>query len=175
LILFLISVRHGSGQTSDWVGSGYGWLESSWVGSGRVTADSDRVGSGRVTADSDRVGSGRDTADSDRVGSGRVTADSDRVGSGHEKVTHVEHRIFYYYYFFYILETKTKTKWYTNIRQRNGIWEHLTNPLYILVILYLSVLFIPYNLLSVTWYPWVYYIKDSDKTISKYFFLTRFI
>ena len=70
-------------------------------------------------------------------------------------------------YLFCILEVQTMTKWYTNIRQRVGIWKHLTNPLYILVVLYLSILLMPSILLSVTWYPWVYYINHNDKTISK--------
>jgi hypothetical protein len=68
-----------------------------------------------------------------------------------------------------MLDTENKRKWYRNIRDRIGIWEHLTNPLYILVILYLSFLMMPYNLLSVTWYPWVYHINNNNKTISKYF------
>ncbi|CAF3651966.1 unnamed protein product [Rotaria sp. Silwood1] len=62
--------------------------------------------------------------------------------------------------------TKIETKWYGKIRQRIGIWEHLTNPLYIFVVLYLSFLLMPSILLSVTWYPWVYYINHNDKTKS---------
>ncbi|CAF4803875.1 unnamed protein product [Rotaria sp. Silwood1] len=65
-----------------------------------------------------------------------------------------------------IENTKIETKWYGKIRQRIGIWEHLTNPLYIFVVLYLSFLLMPSILLSVTWYPWVYYINHNDKTKS---------
>ncbi|CAF3525400.1 unnamed protein product [Rotaria sp. Silwood1] len=68
-------------------------------------------------------------------------------------------------------EVQIKTKWYEKIYRRIGLWEHLTNPLYILVVLYLSFLLMPNILLSVTWYPWVYYINHNDKTISKYIFL----
>ncbi|CAF0909863.1 unnamed protein product [Rotaria sp. Silwood1] len=68
-------------------------------------------------------------------------------------------------------EVQIKTKWYEKIYRRIGLWEHLTNPLYILVVLYLSFLLMPNILLSVTWYPWVYYINHNDKTISdKYTF-----
>ncbi|UJR13126.1 hypothetical protein I4U23_000150 [Adineta vaga] len=63
------------------------------------------------------------------------------------------------------------TKWYTNIYQRVGFWKYITNPLYILVVLYLSILLMPNILLSVTWYPWIYYINHNDKIISdKYTF-----
>ncbi|CAF4848777.1 unnamed protein product [Rotaria sp. Silwood1] len=65
-----------------------------------------------------------------------------------------------------IENTKIETKWYGKIRQRIGIWEHITNPLYIFVVLYLSFLLMPSILLSVTWYPWVYYINHNDKTKS---------
>ncbi|CAF4972696.1 unnamed protein product, partial [Rotaria sp. Silwood1] len=61
--------------------------------------------------------------------------------------------------------TSSETKWYTNIYQRNGIWEYLTSPLYILVVLFLSFLMMTPNLLSVTWYPWVYFINDNNKEI----------
>ena len=77
----------------------------------------------------------------------------------------IEYNIHQFNRFF--VEVQSTTKWYTNIRQRVGIWKHLTNPLYILVVLYLSILLMPSILLSVTWYPWVYYINHNDKTISK--------
>ncbi|CAF3837706.1 unnamed protein product [Rotaria magnacalcarata] len=63
-------------------------------------------------------------------------------------------------------DPSVEIKWYTKIRQRTGIWEHLTNPLYILAVLYLSFLMIPNSLLSVTWYPWVYFINNNDKTVA---------
>jgi hypothetical protein len=56
-------------------------------------------------------------------------------------------------------------KWYQKIHQRVGIWEHLTNPLYISTVLFLMM---PNILLSVTWYPWVYYLNNNDKTTGEY-------
>ncbi|CAF0951989.1 unnamed protein product [Adineta ricciae] len=64
------------------------------------------------------------------------------------------------------INANNKSKWYTNIYQRVGFWKYLLNSLYILVVLYLSILLMPNILLSVTWYPWVYYISQNDKTIS---------
>ncbi|CAF1119660.1 unnamed protein product [Rotaria sordida] len=63
-------------------------------------------------------------------------------------------------------EVHSKTKWYEQIYRRIGLWEHLTNPLYIVVVLYLGFLLMPNILLSVTWYPWVYYINHNDIKIS---------
>ncbi|CAF5037837.1 unnamed protein product, partial [Rotaria sp. Silwood1] len=57
----------------------------------------------------------------------------------------------------------TETKWYTKIHHRVGIWKHLISPLYILVVLFLSFLILPTNILSVTWYPWVYFVTDNNK------------
>lgn len=53
-------------------------------------------------------------------------------------------------------------KWYSRMCRRVGIWRHLTSPLYILVVLYLSILLIPIDLLSITWYPRVYYLTNQN-------------
>ncbi|UJR12570.1 hypothetical protein I4U23_016746 [Adineta vaga] len=59
-----------------------------------------------------------------------------------------------------------KLKWYARIFQRKGVWHYLTSPLYLLVILFLSVLLLPGIFLAVTWYPWVYYITKQDITLT---------
>ncbi|CAF1279841.1 unnamed protein product [Adineta ricciae] len=62
--------------------------------------------------------------------------------------------------------TDSETKWYIKIYQRTGIWNHLLSPLYILVVLFLSVLLLPSVLLSVIWYPWVHYITNQDTVLA---------
>lgn len=56
----------------------------------------------------------------------------------------------------------TNMKWYSRMYRRVGVWKHLTSPLYILVVLYLSILLIPIDLLSITWYPRVYYLTNQS-------------
>ncbi|CAF1335363.1 unnamed protein product, partial [Rotaria sordida] len=64
-----------------------------------------------------------------------------------------------------------RMKWYTRILKRKGVWYYLTSPLYILVVLFLSILLLPGIFLSVTWYPWVYYITQQNTILSnKYTF-----
>ncbi|CAF2769945.1 unnamed protein product [Rotaria sp. Silwood2] len=64
-----------------------------------------------------------------------------------------------------------KTKWYMRILKRKGVWNYLTSPLYILVVLFLSILLLPGIFLAVTWYPWVYYITKQDTVLTnKYTF-----
>ncbi|CAF0855764.1 unnamed protein product [Didymodactylos carnosus] len=64
-----------------------------------------------------------------------------------------------------------KIKWYKMICKRKGLWKHLTSPLYILVVLFLSILLIPSTFLSVTWYPWVFYITNQNiKLANQYTF-----
>ncbi|CAF2651537.1 unnamed protein product [Rotaria sp. Silwood2] len=64
-----------------------------------------------------------------------------------------------------------KIKWYTRILKRKGVWHHLTSPLYLLLVLFLSILLLPGIFLAVTWYPWVYYITKQDKILTnKYTF-----
>lgn len=58
-------------------------------------------------------------------------------------------------------------KWYRRILERKGVWHYLTSPLYILVVLFLSFLLLTGIFLSVTWYPWVYYITNRDTLLSK--------
>ena len=60
-----------------------------------------------------------------------------------------------------------KMKWYTRVLKRQGVWQHLTSPLYILVVLFLSILLLPGIFLAVTWYPWVYHITNKDTVLSK--------
>lgn len=60
-------------------------------------------------------------------------------------------------------------RWYKQIYKRKGVWHYLTSPLYILVVLFLSILLLPGIFLSVTWYPWVEYItNDTDLSIGRY-------
>ena len=56
----------------------------------------------------------------------------------------------------------TETKWYSQMYQRTGIWEHLISMLYITVVFFLSTLLIVTNLLSITWYPRVYYLTNQS-------------
>jgi hypothetical protein len=60
-----------------------------------------------------------------------------------------------------------KMKWYTRILKRKGVWHYLTSPLYILMVLFLSILLLPGIFLAVTWYPWVYHITKQDTILSK--------
>ena len=53
-------------------------------------------------------------------------------------------------------------KWYLQIYHRLGIWKHLTSPLYIMVVIFVSFLLIPVDLLSITWYPRVYYLTNQN-------------
>ncbi|CAF3259592.1 unnamed protein product [Rotaria sp. Silwood2] len=62
-----------------------------------------------------------------------------------------------------VIDTPCDTKWYTKIYQRIGLWQHLTNPLYVLNVLYLGFLMMPTILLSIIWYPWVYFLNGNDK------------
>ena len=62
---------------------------------------------------------------------------------------------------------ESKIGWSQQIRERKGVWQHLTSPLYILVVLFLSSLLLPRIFLAVIWYPWVYHITDHDTTLSK--------
>ena len=43
----------------------------------------------------------------------------------------------------------------------------MTNPLYILVVFFLSILLLPSVFLSVTWYQWIYYVTDNNKQLGK--------
>ncbi|CAF1434745.1 unnamed protein product [Adineta ricciae] len=65
--------------------------------------------------------------------------------------------------------TTAEVKWYSKIYQRTGVWSHLLSPVYILVVLFLSILLLPSILLSVTWYPWVYYITNQNTLLGKLF------
>ncbi|CAF3816856.1 unnamed protein product [Rotaria sp. Silwood1] len=61
--------------------------------------------------------------------------------------------------------------WYERILKRKGVWHHLISPLYLLVVLFLSLLLLPGIFLSVIWYPWVYYITKQDTILTnKYTF-----
>lgn len=53
------------------------------------------------------------------------------------------------------------------VYRHQGVWQHIISPLYILLILFLSILIMPSVFLSVTWYPWVYHITDQSTTQSK--------
>ncbi|CAF1117414.1 unnamed protein product [Adineta steineri] len=65
-----------------------------------------------------------------------------------------------------------RIKWYTRILKRQGVWHYLTSPLYLLVVLFLSILLLPGIFLAVTWYPWVYYITQQDTLLTnKYTFI----
>ena len=57
--------------------------------------------------------------------------------------------------------------WHNRIIQRVGVWRHLLSPMYISVVLFLSVLLLPAIFLPVTWYPWVYYVTDDNTDLSK--------
>ncbi|CAF0942748.1 unnamed protein product [Didymodactylos carnosus] len=64
-----------------------------------------------------------------------------------------------------------KMKWHTRVLKRKGVWYYLTSPLYLLVVLFLSILLLPGIFLAVTWYPWVYYITKQDTILTnKYTF-----
>ncbi len=52
-----------------------------------------------------------------------------------------------------------------------NFWKYLFSPLYILVVLFLSILIIPTVFLSVFWQPFISYITNEDITlINKYTF-----
>jgi len=62
---------------------------------------------------------------------------------------------------------QTDRKWYQNMFQRKGIWKHLLSPLYIMVVMFLSILLLSGTFLHIIWYPWVYYITNQDTSLSK--------
>lgn len=64
------------------------------------------------------------------------------------------------------IDETDKMKWYTLILKRKGVWQHLTSPLYILVVLFLSFLLLPGIFLAVTWYPWVLHITNDNTELS---------
>lgn len=65
-----------------------------------------------------------------------------------------------------MIDESMEMKWYQRIIQRKGVWFYLTSPLYIFVVLFLSILLLPGIFLAVTWYPWVLYIT-KDTQLSK--------
>jgi hypothetical protein len=64
-------------------------------------------------------------------------------------------------------EIVEKSKWYINISRRHGIWEHILSPVYIMLVLFTSMVLLPTIFLSVIWYPWVYYITDNNESLCK--------
>ncbi|CAF1035387.1 unnamed protein product [Rotaria sordida] len=56
--------------------------------------------------------------------------------------------------------------WYRRIVNRVGVWQHLLNPIYIFVVLYLSVLLLPAVFLPVTWFPWIMYVTNGNENLS---------
>ncbi|CAF2361322.1 unnamed protein product [Rotaria sp. Silwood2] len=56
--------------------------------------------------------------------------------------------------------------WYRHIVNRVGVWQHLLSPIYIFVVLYLSVLLLPTVFLPVTWFPWVMYVTNENEDLS---------
>ncbi|CAF1294440.1 unnamed protein product, partial [Adineta steineri] len=58
-----------------------------------------------------------------------------------------------------------------NELNENNLWKNLLNPLYLLVVLFLSILLIPSVLLSVIWEPLITFITNHDDTLAdKYTF-----
>ncbi|CAF1603487.1 unnamed protein product [Adineta ricciae] len=56
-------------------------------------------------------------------------------------------------------------KWYKRIYKRLGSWEYLSSPLYIMIVLFLSTLFITTDLLAITWYPMNYDLYNHDASL----------
>ncbi|CAF1661306.1 unnamed protein product [Adineta ricciae] len=61
--------------------------------------------------------------------------------------------------------TNNEKKWYKRIYKRLGIWKYLTSPLYIMIVLFLSTLFITTDLLAITWYPMNYDLYNHDASL----------
>ncbi|CAF4769593.1 unnamed protein product [Rotaria sp. Silwood1] len=58
-----------------------------------------------------------------------------------------------------------------NELNRNSFWKHFRSPLYILVVLFLSILLIPSVFLAVVWEPSITFITEHDKSLAnKYTF-----
>jgi hypothetical protein len=64
-------------------------------------------------------------------------------------------------------EIVEKSKWYIKIYRRHGVWEHILSPVYIMLVLFTSMVLLPTIFLSVIWYPWVYYITDNNESLCK--------
>ncbi|CAF1486748.1 unnamed protein product [Adineta ricciae] len=62
--------------------------------------------------------------------------------------------------------TNNEKKWYKRIYKRLGIWKYLTSPLYIMIVLFLSTLFITTDLLAITWYPMNYDLYNHDASLA---------
>ena len=64
-------------------------------------------------------------------------------------------------------ETRSNMIWHQRVIKRVGVWRHLLSPMYISVVLFLSVLLLPAIFLPVTWYPWVYYVTSENQDLCK--------
>jgi len=83
--------------------------------------------------------------------------------------------------FLFVLEFDKKQDlshiiWHQRIIKRVGVWRHLLSPMYISVVLFLSVLLLPAIFLPVTWFPWVYYVTGQNEDLCKrlVFFISYF-
>ena len=61
-----------------------------------------------------------------------------------------------------------KIHWYQRILYRMGVWRHLLSPIYIFVVLFLSVLLLPSVFLPVTWFPWTMYVTHDSEDLCKH-------
>jgi hypothetical protein len=53
------------------------------------------------------------------------------------------------------------------ITSQDTLIRHLTNPLFVLVTLFLSCLILTVSFLPIIWFPWLKHLTNNDLTISK--------
>lgn len=64
---------------------------------------------------------------------------------------------------------KTKEEGVKTTVSQDTLARHLTNPLFVVITLFLSCLLLTISFLPVVWYPWVLYLTGKDLIISKYY------
>ncbi len=66
-----------------------------------------------------------------------------------------------------ILKSQSQTKEMKTITSQDTLTRHLTNPLFVLVTLFLSCLILTVSFLPIIWFPWLKHLTNNDLTISK--------
>lgn len=66
-----------------------------------------------------------------------------------------------------ILKSQSQTKEMKTITSQDTLIRHLTNPLFVLVTLFLSCLILTVSFLPIIWFPWLKHLTNNDLTISK--------
>jgi hypothetical protein len=65
------------------------------------------------------------------------------------------------------LKSKSTKEQIKTITSQDTLARHLTNPLFIVVTLFLSCLLLTIAFLSVVWFPWLMYLTENNLKLSK--------